>query len=190
MQDFIFYLKIGWTHIISWDALDHLLFMLALASIYLLRDWKRVLVLITAFTIGHSLTLVLSVYDLVTINARWVEFLIPCTIIATALFNLWRGQQEKRRIRFNYAIALFFGLVHGLGFANTIRFMLADQQQIGIPLLGFNAGLELGQLLVVTAILVTGQVLVQLRLPRNWWVWGTGLLAIGWAGIFAIRRFP
>ena len=87
MNDFELYFDMGWQHIISWEALDHILFIIALAAIYLAKNWKQVLVLVTAFTIGHSLTLALSVYDIIRFSGKWVEFLIPCTIIATALFN-------------------------------------------------------------------------------------------------------
>lgn len=131
MQDLGFYFEIGWQHIIAWDALDHLLFVLALSAIYLIANWKQVLVLITAFTIGHSLTLALSVYNIVSINDKWVEFLIPCTIIVTAALNLLEKDYQPRSLRLNYFLALFFGLIHGLGFANAIRFMLSKDQGIG-----------------------------------------------------------
>ena len=90
MQDFSFYFSIGWHHIINWEALDHLLFIAALSAIYLLKDWKQVLILVTAFTIGHSLTLVLSVFDIIRFSNKWVEFLIPCTIMITAFTNLFQ----------------------------------------------------------------------------------------------------
>jgi HupE / UreJ protein len=191
MQDFIFYFKTGWTHIISRDAIDHLLFILALSALYLIRHWKALLILITAFTVGHSITLVCSVYDLFRINTHWVEFAIPCTIIVTAFYNLVRGKTPDLRIPLNYWLALLFGLVHGLGFANTIRFMLADDQHIGIPLLGFNLGLEAGQVIVVAVILLLAQLLVVLlRFPQKWWIRVTSGIALVWAGIFAIERFP
>jgi hypothetical protein len=172
MQDFTFYFKTGWQHIISWDALDHILFVLALSAIYLLSNWKQVLVLVTAFTIGHSVTLALSVYKLVKVNDSLVEFLIPCTIIATAVFNFFQRDFTPKSLRLNYFLALFFGLIHGLGFANTIRFMLAKDQSIGWSLFAFNIGLEVGQVLVVLCILLLSFLIVdKLRLKRNWWVW-------------------
>ena len=90
MSDFGFYFSLGWEHIISWDALDHQLFILALAAIYLLKDWRQVLVLVTAFTIGHSLTLALTVLNIIHFPSDWIEFLIPCTIVATAITNLFQ----------------------------------------------------------------------------------------------------
>ena len=180
MNDFTFYFGLGWHHIISIGALDHILFIVALAAIYLFKDWKQVLVLVTAFTIGHSLTLALSVYDIVRVNSRLVEFLIPCTIIITSLFNLFQHDFSKKTLRLNYFLALFFGLIHGLGFANTIRFMLSKDEKIGPGLFGFNAGLEAGQIVVVAIILSASFLMVdKLKLSRRWWVWalsGTSFL--------------
>jgi HupE / UreJ protein len=191
MGDLTFYLKIGWEHIISWQAIDHLLFILALAAIYLPQNRKQVLVLVTAFTIGHSLTLALSVYNLVSINSKWVEFIIPCTIMITAVFNLLQKSFSNRSLRLNYLLALFFGLVHGLGFAATIRFMLAGRQTIFIPLLGFNIGLELGQVVVMAVILALAYIVViKLHLRRQWWVWILSIAAFAWAAYFAIQRLP
>src|ERR1700750_2878254 len=149
MSDFAFYFTMGWHHIISADALDHQLFILALACVYSIRDMKRVLILVTAFTIGHSLTLALSVLDVIRFSSKWVEFLIPCTIFFTAINNLWRVNKKNGSININYWLALLFGLIHGMGFANSIRIMLAQDQGIGWALLGFNLGLEAGQIVVV-----------------------------------------
>ena len=171
MQDFSFYFVLGWQHIISWDALDHILFITALAAIYILKDWKQVLILVTAFTVGHSLTLALSVLDIVRFSSKWVEFLIPCTIVITALANLRQRQFTVRSVRINYFLALFFGLIHGMGFANTIRFMLAKDQKLGVGLLGFNLGLEAGQIVVVLCILLIAQFIISyLKVNRREWV--------------------
>lgn len=191
MQDLGFYFKLGWDHIIAWDALDHLLFVLALSAIYLIGNWKQVLILVTAFTIGHSLTLALSLYNLVRADDRWVEFLIPCTIIVTAVLNLLERDYQPRSLRLNYFLALFFGLIHGLGFANAIRFMLAKGQSVGWSLFGFNIGLEAGQVVVVTGVLLTGFLLVNTAgFKRQWWVWIISLFALGIAFKMAWERFP
>jgi hypothetical protein len=191
MQDLGFYFKLGWEHIIAWDALDHLLFVLALSAIYLINNWKQVLILVTAFTIGHSLTLVLSVYNLVRVNDVWVEFLIPCTIVITAVLNLLEKDFQPGSLRLNYFLALFFGLIHGLGFANAIRFMLAKDQSVGWSLFGFNMGLEAGQIMVVTGILLVSFLLVnKAGLIRKWWVWIISLLALSIAFKMAWERFP
>ncbi|MEP7165141.1 MAG: HupE/UreJ family protein [Ferruginibacter sp.] len=191
MSDFTFYLDLGWHHIISWDALDHILFIIALAAIYLIHNWKQVLILVTAFTIGHSFTLALSVYDLVRVNSNWVEFLIPVTIILTAIFNLFQKNYKPASLRLNYFLALFFGLIHGLGFANSIRFMLAKGQTIAMPLLGFNIGLEVGQIAVVSLILLAGFLVVdKAGLDRKLWVWALSVLALVSAANMAFTRWP
>jgi len=191
MSDVAFYFETGWHHIISWDALDHILFIIALAAIYQVQNWKQVLILVTAFTIGHSLTLALCVYDVIRLSEKWVEFLIPCTIIATAIFNFFVKEYKPKSLRVNYFLALFFGLIHGMGFANTIRFMLAKNQDIAVPLLSFNVGLEAGQIVVVSFILFISYILVNiLNLKRNWWVWSLSSIAI-LAGVIMVKeRWP
>jgi len=181
MSDFAFYFKMGWQHIISPDALDHQLFILALACVYTARDIKRVLILVTAFTIGHSLTLALSVYDIIRFSSKWVEFLIPCTIFVTALNNIFQINSAAKSAKINYYLALCFGLIHGMGFANAIRIMLARDQAIGLGLFGFNIGLEAGQIFVVTIILMVGLLFLNIiKIKRHDWV-----LFLS-AGVFAL----
>ena len=191
MNDLAFYFKLGWHHIISRDALDHQLFILALAAVYLVNDWKKVLVLVTAFTIGHSFTLALSVYDIIRANDRWVEFLIPCTIIITAAFNFLQTNTQTKKLSANYFFALFFGLIHGLGFANSIRFMLAKDQSIGWSLFGFNIGLEAGQITVVSFILLMSYLFVdRIGVKRKGWIIFLSSAALLWAAKFAFERIP
>ena len=191
MNDFGFYFRIGWEHIMSRAALDHLLFIAALAAIYLLKDWKQVLVLVTAFTIGHSLTLALSVFDIIRFNSKWVEFLIPCTIVITAFSNLFQKKFTPKSIRINYFLALSFGLIHGMGFANTIRFMLAKDQSMGWGLLGFNIGLEAGQIVVVSILLITADLIVNmLKVNRRDWVIFLSAAVFSLALKIAIERLP
>ena len=191
MSDFSFYFRIGWQHIIGRDALDHQLFILALAAIYVIKDWKQVLILVTAFTIGHSVTLFLSVKEIITINSRWVEFLIPCTIIFTAITNLFLKKFTPKTIRINYFLALFFGLIHGLGFSNTIRLALASDQSLGWGLFGFNVGLEAGQIIVVLIILVISFIVLSVFKAnrREWVVFASGC-AFSVALNTAIERWP
>ena len=191
MGDFKFYFGLGWEHIMSWAALDHLLFIAALAAIYLLKDWKQVLILVTAFTIGHSLTLALSVLDVIRFNSKWVEFLIPCTIVITAISNLFQKKFTASSIRVNYFLALFFGLIHGMGFANTIRFILAEDQSIGMGLFGFNVGLEAGQIVVVTILLLTAHIIVNmLKVNRRDWVIFLSAGVFSLALKIALERLP
>ncbi len=171
MEDFKFYFGLGWHHIISLNALDHILFIVVLAAIYIIQDWKQVLVLVTAFTIGHSITLALSVLDIIRFPGKWVEFLIPCTIVITAVSNLFQHKFSSKTIRLNYYLALFFGLIHGMGFANTIRFMLAKDQHIGVGLFAFNIGLEAGQVVIVLMLLLFAFLFMQLlKVNRREWV--------------------
>jgi len=191
MQDIGFYFKLGWEHIISKDALDHQLFIAALVAIYLMKDWKQVLILVTAFTIGHSLTLALSVLDVIRFNSKWVEFLIPLTIVITAVSNLFQKKFTAKSIRINYFLALFFGLVHGMGFANSIRFMLASDQSIGWSLLGFNIGLEVGQIVVVTVLLILAAIFTGLlKVNRREWVIFLSAAAFGLSFKMLLDRFP
>ena len=140
MQDFLMFLRLGWEHIISMDALDHQLFVLVLVAVYSFSDLKKILILVTAFTIGHSITLELSVTDLLRIPSDWVEFLIPLTIALTALDNILMRNKQNQLMKLNYYLALLFGLIHGMGFANTARMTLVQEQNIFTPLLGFNIG--------------------------------------------------
>jgi hypothetical protein len=191
MQSFLFYFPLGWEHIISTDALDHQLFILALAAIYAWQDWKQVLILVTAFTIGHSLTLALSILNIFSLNSEWVEFLIPLTIILTASSNLLQRNQPLRKIQLNYWLALFFGFIHGMGFANSIRFMLAEEQQLGWGLLGFNLGLEAGQLVFVALLLLlTYLSLNALKIDRKKWTMGLSLIALASSLYMTLNRIP
>lgn len=179
MNDFAFYFDLGWKHIISKDALDHQLFIAVLAAIYLVPDWKQVLVLITAFTIGHSLTLILSSYNIIQFSNKWVEFLIPLTIVITAMVNFFRKSFQSGSFKLQYILAFIFGLVHGLGFANTIRFMLAENETIAIPLFSFNLGLEVGQVLVVVIILLLSYLFVNIfALRQKWWALSISSIAL------------
>ena len=156
MNDFVFFFSEGWHHIISRDALDHVLFIAALAVVYVASEWRKILILVTAFTIGHALTLVLSVLDILRFRDAWVEFLIPCTIVITAAVNLLQRDFTRNSLRVNYFLAFFFGLIHGMGYANAIRFSLAKGQSLAAGLLPFNLGLEIGQIFVVLLILLMG----------------------------------
>ena len=191
MQDFLFYLQLGWEHIISKDALDHQLFILALIAIFSFRDWKKVLILVTAFTIGHSLTLVLSALDVFRFPSDWVEFLIPCTIVFTALDNIIFSKNEKKLIQLNYYLALLFGLIHGMGFANSVRMMLASEQDITLPLFGFNVGLELGQIVVVAIALFIHYIFLEvLKLSNKIWIYIISVPIFIFALKMALERIP
>lgn len=141
-----------------------------MSAIYLLRDWRKVLVLVTAFTVGHSITLALSVLHIIRIPAALIEFLIPVTICITAISNIIRKDDEPQKLQLNYFYALFFGLIHGLGFSNYLKSLLGNQANIVKPLLGFNLGLEFGQIIIVMCILLISTTIVKFgSLKRRDW---------------------
>ncbi|QBO57993.1 HupE/UreJ family protein [Chryseobacterium salivictor] len=191
MTDFLFYLNLGWEHIISLDALDHQLFVLVLVAVYALKDWKKILWIVTAFTVGHSITLALSILDVVRVSGKWVEFLIPLTIVITALDNILMRNRQNNLMKMNYYLALFFGLIHGMGFANTARMMMANEQHIFLPLLGFNIGLELGQIVVVVVILIVQFLLLNLfKVNKKDWILFVSSAVFALSLKMALERIP
>ena len=169
MDELFLYLRLGFKHIIDLGGVDHILFVLALTLRYIWSDWKKILILVTAFTIGHSLTLALSTLSLLDIPVNWIEFLIPVTILITAVSNFWVKDFEfKQRYSAHYGLALFFGLIHGLGFSNYLKSLLGKEDSLLGPLFSFNIGLEIGQILIVLVILALSYgILGILKIPRK-----------------------
>ncbi len=164
MDQFSTYFQVGFEHIVSRNlGVDHILFIVALAIRYQFADWKKLLVLVTAFTIGHSVTLALSVLNIVNYSVNWIEFLIPVTIVITALSN-YAVKKFSFNTRFPliYFFALFFGLIHGLGFSNYLKSMLGKSSSVVWELFSFNVGLEAGQLVIVLAMLIISFIFVNL----------------------------
>ncbi|MFZ9331303.1 MAG: HupE/UreJ family protein [Chitinophagaceae bacterium] len=189
--DFKYYFLLGWDHIISFDALDHLYFIAVLSIVYQFKHWKQVLLLVTAFTVGHTVTLFLSGMDLVRLKDSWVEFAIPCTIVFSSLMNFRKRSSMHQTDKLQYAMALFFGLVHGLGFANTVRFMISKNQDLVWSLFGFNVGLEIGQIFVVLLVLLISLLAGMTRLfTSREWVLSFSSLILGLALKLSIERFP
>lgn len=191
MQDFTIYFKLGTDHILTLDALDHILFVTALCLRYLWRDWRKVVVLVTAFTIGHSLTLALSALGYIKVNSSWIEFLIPLTIAATCINNIYqRNSEQKNLVSLIYILALFFGLIHGLAFAGTLLSMEGKDGLIP-HLLAFNLGIEAAQLLIVLVILLISYLAVQqLKLSRTVWLRGASALILIISLFWAYQRIP
>jgi len=191
VNEFGFYWKIGWEHIISTGAADHILFLIALGVIYLPRNWKSVLILVTAFTIGHSATLLLSATNTLRVPSNLVEFLTPLTIIVSALFSIFHRKQQPANLNANYLIAIAFGLIHGLGFANSIRFMLMSEENITVPLLSFNLGLETGQIVVVLWLLGLNYFFQnKLRIKKEYYVLALSGITLICAIVMAFQRIP
>lgn len=157
MNDFYLWFSTGFEHISDWKGYDHILFIWALCGMYSIRQWKKLLILVTAFTLGHSLTLALSVLDIFTVRSAIIEILIPVTIILTCILNLFQLDRTlDERLGLRYVSALVFGLVHGLGFSYLLKSLLGTEENITQPLLAFNIGLEAGQLLILGLILILG----------------------------------
>lgn len=149
MSELLTFLQLGFRHITDLDAMDHILFLLALAAIYRPKDWRSALWVVTAFTIGHSITLALAVTGAVRLPTRLIEFLIPITIVATCIENIIVADRDRAPLcgRYRPIFAGVFGLVHGAGFANYLRDLFVDR--VALPLFGFNVGIELGQIVVL-----------------------------------------
>jgi hypothetical protein len=155
MTSFELYFKLGLEHILDIQGFDHILFVLALCAIYVFRDWAKIVILVTAFTIGHSLTLALATFNVIQVRSDVIEFLIPVTIAITALATLFKPKPVTGKgIQLNYLFAVFFGLIHGLGFSNYLKELLGKEASIWQPLLAFNIGLEAGQIVIVTTFLL------------------------------------
>jgi len=187
------FLLLGYRHIVSPGAIDHLLFLLVLVAPYRWRDWRHLLGVASAFTVGHSITLAMLVTDTVRLPSGLIEFLIPLTIVAAALANLRRGRAAPRGW-VAPLLAACFGLIHGAGFANFLREMFTGS--VVLPLFGFNLGIELGQVTVLLAallVLTAVDRVVQLRAPAAG-LWRraalTSVLAAGWAALMAAQRLP
>ena len=172
MHPFKFYLKLGFEHIADLNAYDHILFLVVLCAVYKMNQWRNILILITAFTIGHSITLVLVSLDYFTIPSRVIKLLIPITILITSLQNVINNKQLKNfsRMGRNYFMALFFGFIHGMDFSNYFKALIMSPEEILIPLLGFNIGIELGQLLIVLFIVLIGFIFLNiLKVKHKKW---------------------
>jgi HupE/UreJ protein len=150
MSELVAFIDLGFHHIVNPEAADHILFLLALAAIYRPRDWRRALWVVSAFTVGHSITLALAVTNALALPTAWIEFLIPVTIVATGIENLMVRDRSRtfRGGHYRPVLSGVFGLVHGAGFANYLHNLFVAQ--VAVPLFGFNVGIELGQILVLS----------------------------------------
>jgi len=198
------YFQLGFEHITDVNGYDHILFLIALCASYRYADWKRILILVTAFTVGHSLTLALAVLNVIPVNGAWIEFLIPLTIFITAIANLYHGWKQTsqtlsiergdipllgRGMGGGWLLALGFGLIHGMGFSNFLRSLLGDE--LLLPLFSFNVGLEVGQLIIVAVIFTVQWAAVRfMQLQLRWWNLLLSLIAAGVAVFLMAERLP
>ena len=156
MQDFWFYIKLGLDHVLDINAYDHILFLAALALPFTFKSWKKVVVLATVFTITHCVSLALSSYDILIMNVGLIEFLIPVTIVMTAIFDLLyvKSGEEGNNIWLHVIATAFFGLIHGFGFSNYFKMLMAEEEDRLTPLLGFAVGIEISQIIIVLSVLL------------------------------------
>ena len=180
MDSFIFYIQQGFFHVLDINALDHVLFFIALTVLYSFKNWKKALWLITYFTIGHSLTFGLSAYDIISVDVDLVEFLIPITILIPLILNIYKMIKDDFSINnTNIYFAGIFGLVHGLGFSNYFKMLLDDGEDKLIPLLKFALGIEFAQIIIVLIVLLLGHVATySFQIKKKYWVIGVSVLII------------
>jgi len=190
MNDFIFYFKMGLFHVLDIRAYDHILFLIVLAVVYQFKQWKKVFWLITLFTIGHSITLTLSAYNIINVNADLIEFSIPLTIFITGVMNVLtakKGSVGKENL--NLFFALLFGLIHGLGFSNYFKMMIGSSDDKLIPLLEFAVGVEVAQIIIVLSILLFGSLIQSIfGVNRRDWILVTSSMVIGIAIQMMLNR--
>ena len=181
MGQFELYFQLGVNHILDMSGFDHILFVVVLCSLYPPGHWKKILFLVTAFTIGHSVTLAFATLNLIKVNAALVEFLIPLTIAVTAISNILRPQ-IKNGLQLNCLFAFFFGLIHGLGFSNYLKALLGNEVSILNPLFAFNIGLEVGQLVIIASFLVfTILLFIWFKVKQRDWTMVISSIVLGMA---------
>ena len=180
MTDFWLYFKLGLEHVLDWQAYDHVLFIIVLCAAYTFNAWRKLLVLVTLFTVGHTISLLLANYGVVSVSGSWIECLIPITILVTALFNLFTAGKEKRAEKLGvlYVATVFFGLIHGFGFASYFKMISGDNDIL--HLLEFALGIESAQVIVVILVLIFA-FLVQtiFRFNKRDWVLVISSIVIG-----------
>ena len=182
LNDFWFNVQYGMYHVLDINAYDHILFLIVLTVPYVFKDWKRVLLLVSVFTLGHTLSLLLASYKIIMVNASLVEFLIPITILIVALYNVFTAGKKapSEKIGILFFSTLFFGLVHGLGFAREFLMFVGQTDNKLIPLLEFALGIELAQLIVVFVVLVLALICQTIfRFSKRDWVMVISVVVIG-----------
>lgn len=169
-SEFYTYFQLGIQHIADFSAYDHILFIVALCAIYRPEDWRRLLILVTAFTIGHSLTLALAALNILVFPQNIIEFLIPVTILITALLNFKYKVASGSMPLWKYALPLFFGFIHGMGFSNYFKSLLGKEESVVKPLFAFNLGIEAGQLGIVLSLMILTYGMTRfLKVSSMWW---------------------
>ena len=182
LENFWFNVEYGINHVLDINAYDHVLFLIVLSIPYVFKDWKRVFLLVSMFTLGHTLSLVLAAYSVVAVNVTMVEFLIPITILVVALFNVFTSGKgaQREKVGVLFLSTLFFGLVHGLGFAREFKMLLGDTDNKLVLLLEFALGIELAQFIIVFVVLFLGYIVQTIfRLTKRDWIMVISAIVVG-----------
>ena len=192
MSDFWLLIKMGFQHVWDWQGYDHLLFLAALCLPFAVRQWKRLLGLVTIFTIGHSLSLVLATYGMVRVSMAWIEFLIPLSILIAAAYNiLWAPKTTVNSALTPLVVTLFFGVIHGFGFASYFDIIKDSDSALGVSLLAFALGIEAAQILLAVLVLVLNVLMLHMfnANRRDWLLVGSSTI-IGILLPILIERWP
>ncbi|MFD0835000.1 HupE/UreJ family protein [Mariniflexile aquimaris] len=182
LENFWFNVQYGIYHVLDIKAYDHVLFLIVLTVPYMFKDWKRIFLLVSMFTLGHTLSLVLAVYGIISVQASMVEFLIPITILIVALFNVFTSGKgaQKEKVGILFLSTLFFGLIHGLGFAREFKMLLGDTDSKLLLLLEFALGIEIAQLIIVLAVLIFGYISQSIfRFNKRDWIMVISAVVVG-----------
>ncbi|MEC7783254.1 MAG: HupE/UreJ family protein [Bacteroidota bacterium] len=193
MSDFWFYFKIGLDHVLDYTAYDHVLFLIVLSVPYVFKDWRRVLLMVTLFTLGHTTSLLLAVYDVVRINRGLIEFLIPVTIFIAALYNVFTAGRGAHKDKLGVLLitALFFGLIHGLGFSGFFEQLTAHLSNKLLPLAEFALGIEAAQIIITLIVLIIGFICQTIfRFSRRDWMMFISAVVIGMVIPMLIANYP
>jgi hydrogenase/urease accessory protein HupE len=183
------YLELGFDHISDLNGYDHILFIVALCAAYSIGQWRHVLILVTAFTVGHCVTLALASLGMISVPALLIEILIPVTIMLTALQNVLTSQRRSKSWRTLYLTPILFGLIHGLGFSNYFRSLFGPEDSIVLPLLAFNIGVELGQIGIVALFFIITYIVVKLlKVPERTWQLIVSGIAIALSAWMIVER--
>lgn len=182
MSEFWLYLKLGLQHVLDWQAYDHILFLIILTVAYTFGNWKKVLMLVTLFTLGHTASLFLAAYDVISVNGKLIEFLIPITILITAIFNVFTAgkTENNNKISIIYIVTVFFGLIHGLGFSREFNVITSNQDAKIFPLIEFALGIEIAQIIVVLIVLIISSIIQLIfRFSKRDWILVISSIVIG-----------
>jgi len=190
-MDFYFFVKEGFFHVLDLNALDHILFFIAISMLFTVKKWKKALLLVSVFTVAHTFTFALSSYRIVKVNENWVEFLIPITILIPMINSIFIVFQNKKIQNSNYYFTFLFGMIHGLGFSSYFKILLDKNDSILAPLLEFALGIEMVQIIIVSLIVILNTIVIKyLKTNRKYWILFISFLLLLKIIPMLIDRFP